>query len=64
MKHYYSLVSGLAASLGAFFGKLITYGSSEVCFNDVSCFIVSCDCDASDAILQNFRLNFVAWFSR
>jgi hypothetical protein len=28
--HYYSVVSGLAASLGSFFGKMITYGSDEM----------------------------------
>lgn len=28
--HYYSVVSGLAASLGSFFGKMITYSSDEM----------------------------------
>lgn len=28
--HYYSVVSGIAASLGSFFGKMITYNSDEM----------------------------------
>lgn len=31
--HYYSVVSGLAASLGSFFGKMITYGGNEMVRN-------------------------------
>lgn len=39
VNHYYSIVSGLAASLGSLFGKLITYtddGSVRETFLDVA----------------------------
>jgi len=29
-RHYYSFMSGVAASLGSFFGKMITYSRNEV----------------------------------
>jgi len=29
-KHYYSIMSGVAASLGSFFGKMITFSANEL----------------------------------
>lgn len=50
--HYYSIMSGVAASLGSFFGKMITYSTNEMVntVGDVSCFIVVRD--TNDAILH------------
>lgn len=58
-KHYYSIMSGVAASLGSFFGKMITFSANELvnisivargCFMLISCFIVARD--IHDAILH------------
>lgn len=57
-RHYYSIVSGLAASLGSFFGKMITYSASEM-VNVVAtaarrCFMFRCERCTCDAMMPYY----------